>query len=144
MTVSEVMTTSVETCNPDDTLQAVAERMVALDVGAIPICESSKIIGMITDRDIVVRAVAKGDDVSTCKAGDIMTPDIVFCGPDDTVAEAAQLMAARQVRRLVVIDDQKRLCGIVALGDLALEGQNDKLTGRVLEHISEPPATPTM
>ena len=144
MKISEVMTASVETCSPEDTLQAVAERMASLDVGAIPICESERIIGMITDRDIVVRAVAKGEDISTCKAGDVMSPDIVFCSPDDSVSEAAQLMAARQIRRLVVIDDQKKLCGIVALGDLAIENQDDKLTGRVLGHISEPASSPTM
>jgi CBS domain-containing protein len=144
MRVSEVMTTSVEVCSPDDTLQAVAERMAGLDVGVIPVCESKKIVGMLTDRDIVVRAVAKGEDVKACKAGDVMTADVVFCGPDDSVSDAARLMAARQVRRLVVIDDQKQLCGIVALGDLALEGEDDKLTGRVLEHISEPAPLPTM
>jgi CBS domain-containing protein len=144
MRVSEVMTMSVEVCSPDDTLQAVAEQMVELDVGAIPVCEGKKLIGMLTDRDIVVRAVAKGEDVKSCKAGDVMTPDIIYCSPDDSVADAARIMAARQVRRLVVIDDQRQLCGIVALGDLALEGQDDKLTGRVLEHISEPAPLPTM
>lgn len=144
MRVSEVMTASVETCSPDDTLQAVAKRMVSLDVGVLPVCESDRIVGMVTDRDIVVRAVARGEDVKACKAGDVMTPDVVSCGPDDSVVDAARLMAAHQVRRLVVIDDQKRLCGIVALGDLALEGEDDKLTGRVLEHISEPSPTPTM
>ena len=144
MNVSEVMTASVETCSPDGTLQAVAERMWKLDVGGIPVCENDRVIGMITDRDIVVRAVAKGEDVTACRVGDVMTPDIVYCGPDDSVTEAARLMAARQVRRLAVIDDQHRLCGIVALGDLALEVNDDKLTGRVLEHISEPPANPTM
>ena len=144
MKVSDVMTASVETCSPDDTLQAAAERMLKLDVGGLPVCESEKVIGMITDRDIVVRAVAKGEDDTSCRVGDVMTPDLVFCGPDDTVADAASLMAARQVRRLVVIDDQRKLCGIVALGDLAVEMNDDKLTGRVLEHISEPPATPMM
>ena len=144
MNVSEVMTASVETCSPDDTLQAVAERMWKLDVGGIPVCENDRVIGMITDRDIVVRAVSRGEDVTACRVGDVMTPDIVYCSPDDSVTEAARLMAARQVRRLAVIDDQRRLCGIVALGDLALEVNDDKLTGRVLEHISEPPANPTM
>jgi len=144
MNVSDVMTAAVETCSPDDTLQAVAERMVKLDVGGIPVCENDRVIGMITDRDIVVRAVSRGEDVTACRVGDVMTPDIVYCSPDDSVTEAARLMAARQVRRLAVIDDQRRLCGIVALGDLALEVNDDKLTGRVLEHISEPPAHPPM
>jgi CBS domain-containing protein len=144
MNISEVMTASVETCSPGDPIQAVAERMGALDVGAIPVSENGQIIGMVTDRDIVVRAVAKGEDPGACKVGDVMTPDVVFCSPDDTVLDAARLMAARQVRRLVVLDDQKKLCGILTLGDLALEGEDDKLMGRVLEHISEPPATPSM
>jgi CBS domain-containing protein len=143
MNVNEVMTASVATCSPTDPLQTVAERMDALDVGAIPVAENGQVIGMVTDRDIVIRAVAKGEDVKSCKVGDVMTPDVVFCSPDDTALDAARLMASRQVRRLVVLDDQKQLCGILTLGDLALEGEDDKLMGRVLEHISEPPATPS-
>jgi len=144
MTVSEVMTASVETCRQDDPIQTVAARMGSLDVGAIPVSDNGQIIGMVTDRDIVIRAVAKGEDPRTCKVGDVMTPDVVFISPDDTVLDAARMMAARQVRRLVVLDDQKKLCGILTLGDLALESADDKLMGRVLEHISEPPATPMM
>jgi CBS domain-containing protein len=144
MNVSEVMTASVATCSPEDPIQGVAERMGSLDVGAIPVSDAGQIIGMVTDRDIVVRAVAKGEDPRTCKVGDVMTPDVVFCSPDDTMLDAARMMAARQVRRLVVLDDQKKLCGILTLGDLALEVGDDKLMGRVLEHISEPPATPMM
>ncbi len=94
--------------------------MAEIDAGAVPVGENDRLVGMITDRDIVIRAVAQGEDPKSCLVRDAMTPDLIFCGPDDGVHEAAQLMAARQVRRLVVIDDQKRLCGIVALADLAV------------------------
>lgn len=144
MKVSDVMTAAVEHCGPDDTLQEVAERMRVLDIGPMPVCDGDRVIGIITDRDIVVRAVAKGEDARQCRVRDVMTGNVVYCSPDDDIRDAARLMASHQVRRLVVIDDARRMCGIIALGDLAVEVNDDKLSGRILEHISEPPSSPAM
>lgn len=136
MQVKDVMTRSVETVSPESSLQETADRMKALNVGPMPVCENGKLVGMITDRDITVRAVAQGFGAAMGKVRDVMTPDIVFCHEDDDVEEAAQLMKDHQIRRLVVLDRNERLVGIVSLGDLAVEAEH--VAADALEAISEP------
>lgn len=137
MRVKDVMTRSVETVSPDSSLQETAERMKSLDVGPMPVCESDRLVGMITDRDITVRAVAQGFGASMGKVRDVMTSDVVFCRENDSVAQAAQLMKIHQIRRLVVMDDNDRLVGIVSLGDLAVDGEDEHVVAETLEKVSE-------
>ena len=138
MKIKDVMTKSVETVRPDQTLQEAASRMKSLDVGPMPVCENDRLVGMLTDRDIVVRAAADGRDVRTTKVREAMTPDVVVCSEDDDVREAAKTMKDRQIRRLVVVDGQKRVAGIVSLGDIAVDTSDEKMSGRVLEEVSKP------
>ena len=127
-TVSEVMTPDPQSVPPEESLRAAAELMQNLDIGVLPVCDGDTLVGMLTDRDIALRSVAGGlVPESTC-VGDIMSPDLVFCTPEQDIGEAMKLMGDRQVRRLPVIDDSRRLVGIVSLADLALRqsGHIDK------------------
>jgi CBS domain-containing protein len=138
MRVSNLMTMNVECTPPDATLQTAAEKMKVLDVGSLPVCEHDRLAGMVTDRDIVVRAIAEGRNPAEVPVRDIMTPEVTYCFEDDDVEHAAQLMKQKQIRRLLVLNRQKRLVGIVSLGDLAIESGDDLLAGETLERISEP------
>jgi CBS domain-containing protein len=136
--VSEVMTRAVDVISPEATLDEAAERMKRLDVGPLPVCDGDRLLGMITDRDITVRATAESRDPNTTRVSEIMTPEVVFTYEDEDVKEAAKLMQEHQLRRLVVLNRDKKLVGIVSLGDLAVETKDDKLKGQVLEDVSKP------
>jgi len=139
MKVSEVMTRNVECIRPGDSILQAARKMRKIDVGPLPVCgDDDKLVGMVTDRDIVVRAVADARDMDETKVQDVMTPDIHFCLESHDVRRAAQVMHDKQVRRLVVLSDDRRLVGIVSLGDLAVEAGDDRMTGDALEGISQP------
>ncbi|ARU59699.1 CBS domain-containing protein [Tumebacillus avium] len=143
MQIRELMTSEVESCSPQDSLQQVAQIMSDLDVGIVPIVRDGGYLeGCITDRDIVIRAVAKGMDVNSTRVDECMSENIVSCTPDQSATEAAQMMADNQVRRLPVVEDG-RLVGIVAIGDLAVERAADESAGYALSEISEP-ARPEM
>jgi CBS domain-containing protein len=128
------MTPHVEVIHPDATLREAAQRMQTLDVGPIPVCDGDRLQGMLTDRDITIRATAMGRDPNTTRVRDVMTPDIVYCFEDQDVQEAAQIMEERQIRRLVVLNRDKRLVGIVSLGDLATQTGDEELDA---EELSE-------
>jgi CBS domain-containing protein len=138
MQVKEVMTRGAEVIRPDTTLQEAAERMKDLDVGPLPVCQEDRLVGMLTDRDITVRSTAEGWDPWTTRAGEVMTPEVFYCFEDDDVQAAARLMRQRQVRRLPVLNHDKRLVGIVSLGDLAVETGDEGLSGKTLEQVSQP------
>jgi CBS domain-containing protein len=138
MHLKEIMTRDVEVVRPDATLQEAAGRMKALDVGVIPVCDGEHLMGMLTDRDITVRATAAGRDPRTTHVRDVMTPDVVYCFEDQDVTEAQRLMQERQIRRLLILNRDKRLAGVVSLGDLAVKAGADKVGGAVLERVSEP------
>ncbi|HVG96981.1 MAG TPA: CBS domain-containing protein [Chloroflexota bacterium] len=138
MNVSDVMTRAVDVIHPDSTLDEAAERMRRLDVGPLPVCDGDRLVGMITDRDITVRGTAESRDPVTTRVSEIMTPEVVFTYEDEDVKRAAKLMEDHQLRRLVVLNRDKKLVGIVSLGDLAVETADDKLKGQVLEEISRP------
>jgi len=139
MQVKEVMTRSVECTRPDATLQEAAAKMKSLDIGVLPVCgDDDRLAGMITDRDITVRASAEGESPVEIKVADIMTPDAFYCSEDASVEDAALLMKQKQVRRLAVLNHDKRLVGIVSLGDLAVETQDENLAGGTLQAVSEP------
>ena len=137
MRVSEVMTRGTECTRPDATIREAAERMKALDVGSLPVCDNDRLVGMLTDRDITVRSVAAGHDPGTECVRDVMTPGIAYCFEDQDVSEVADLMREKQVRRLPVLNRDKRMVGIVALGDLAVDTGDEQLAGHALEGISE-------
>jgi len=138
MLVKEFMTEGVECVHPGATMQHAAERMKELDIGALPVCEDDRLVGMITDRDITVRATAENRDPGQTCVRDLMTPNVRFCFEDDPAREAAHKMEHHQVRRLVVLDHDKRLRGIVSLGDLAVKTRDEELSGETLRHVSEP------
>jgi len=140
MKVKDVMTRGAECVRPEATLQEAAQKMKSLDVGPLPVCDNDRLVGMLTDRDITVRAVAEGKDPRATRVRDAMTEGISYCFEDDDVADAARVMKERQVRRLVVLDRNKRLAGIVSLGDLAVETGDEHLAGKTLEHVSQPTA----
>jgi CBS domain-containing protein len=112
--------------------------MKGLDVGALPVCDHDRLAGMITDRDIVLRALAEGRDPKTTRVREAMTEGVTYCFEDDDVAEAARLMREKQIRRLIVLNRDKRLAGIVSLGDLAVETHDSHLAGHTLEEVSQP------
>src|SRR5437870_1657063 len=139
MRISEAMTRGVECARPTDSIARTAEKMREWNVGSLPVCgDNDKLVGMITDRDITVRATAAGSDPSGTRVSDVMTPGVVYCFEDQDVQEAARLMEENQIRRLVVLSRDKRLVGIVSLGDLAVETGDEHLTGKTLEKVSEP------
>jgi CBS domain-containing protein len=136
MKISDVMTRDVQTIRPDQTAREAANFMLSCDAGSIPVTEGDRVIGMITDRDIAVRAVAKGRGPDT-PVRDLMSNDIVCARMDDDTDDVASRMSDAQVRRLPVIDDEQRLCGIVSLGDLSRQG-DDSAADEALVGVTEP------
>jgi CBS domain-containing protein len=136
MKISEVMTREVQTVSPDQPVQEAANFMLKTDAGSIPVTDGDRLIGMITDRDIAVRGIAKGYGPDT-PVRELMTDDLIVVRVDDDVEEAASRMSEAQVRRLPVIDSDERLCGIVSLGDLARESDNE-CSQQALEGVSQP------
>ena len=136
MRISEVMSRDVELANPQDTLNQAASMMKKLDSGVLPVGENDKLVGMLTDRDIAIRAVAEGKGPDT-KVREVMSAEVRYCFDDEDVAHVAENMAELQVRRLPVMNRDKRLVGIVSLADLATEGSLPK-SAKALHGISQP------
>jgi CBS domain-containing protein len=136
MKVSEVMTREVKTVRPDSTAKEAASFMLSEDAGSMPVSEGDRLIGMITDRDIAVRGVAKGHGPDT-PVRELMTDEVLCAREDEDVEEVASKMSKAQVRRIPVIDASDKLCGIVSLGDLAREADDD-CAERALEGVSAP------
>jgi CBS domain-containing protein len=136
MKVREVMTRDVQTIRPDQPVQQAASFMLSADAGSIPVTDGERLIGMITDRDIAVRGVAKGYGPDT-PVRELMTDDVICARESDEIEDVASKMSEAQVRRLPVIDENERLCGIVSLGDLSREADDDCAT-EALEGVSEP------
>jgi CBS domain-containing protein len=135
MKVSDVMTPNPRTVQLSDTIEDAAKIMRDEDTGAVPVIEDDRVVGMITDRDIVIRAIADGD--FECTIDDIVSDDVVCATPDMSTAEAAELMGEHQIRRLPVVDEDERLVGILSIGDIAVKEGRDARTGETLENISE-------
>jgi CBS domain-containing protein len=138
MDIGSVMTREVTVVRPDSSIQEAAQVMERLNVGSVPVCTGRKLVGMLTDRDIAIRAVAAGRDARQTRAEEVMTPDVVYAYEDQSVEEVADMMSAHQIRRMPIISRNKELVGIVALGDLAVDVQDDTMSGDVLEDVSEP------
>lgn len=139
MLVRDVMTRGAECVHPGDTLATAAEKMKSFNVGSLPVCDADLLGGIVTDRDITIRGVAAGFDPKSTPVEEVMTPGITYCYEDQSVDVAARLMEENQVRRLAVLNRDKRLVGIVSLGDLAVKTGNG-LSREALEAVSEPAA----
>src|SRR5215469_755128 len=132
--VREVMTTDVRLITPDDTIREAATAMAEANLGALPVGENDRLVGVITDRDITIRAVAKGDRPDQCTVREVMSPGIKYVFEDESTEVVAENMSKLQVRRLPVLNRQKRLVGIVSLGDLA--ARHDPVAAGALKAIS--------
>lgn len=138
--VREVMTDQLWCCTPKDNVYEAAALMKEHNVGFCPIVEGTKIVGVVTDRDLVIRSIAERHPGSN-SIENVMTPDPVCCSPDTTVDEAAEIMAQKKIRRLPVVENGE-LVGVVAIGDLAVRDKFEDEAGQALSRISEP-ARPT-
>jgi CBS domain-containing protein len=134
MKVREAMREKAEWVSPDLTLQQAAQTMREKNIGALPVGENDRLIGIITDRDICCRAVAEGHDPSKMKVRDVMSKKITYCFDDQDVKDAAQVMEEKHIRRLAVLNRDKRIVGILSVSDLAFHGQQ-ALAGEVLEKV---------
>ena len=135
MKIREIMTTNVECVSPDTGLTDLANKMKTLDVGFMPVCENDRLVGTVTDRDIVVRGCAGGKDIATCKASDIMTKNVFWCREDQDVKDVAKQMRDNEVRRMLILNQGKRLVGVVSIGDISKV--EEKETGKTLKDITE-------
>lgn len=138
MQVKEIMTTQIEFAEADETVISAAKMMNDFNIGAIPVKQGDRMIGIITDRDIVTRLLAQGKDPSSTSVREIMTEGLFCCSQDDSIEDAIRTMEDQQVRRLIVCDQEDRPVGILSLGDIATKYGQFELAGEALEMISEP------
>lgn len=138
MKVSDVMTAQVVTAKPETTVREIAKTMAEIDTGALPIVQDGKVMGLVTDRDIVIRLLANDGDPNG-PVSEIMSTEVQSCKDEDNLADATAKMAAQSIRRLVVLNDEGRLAGILSLGDVAMD-YGAKKVGATLEEISAAPA----
>jgi CBS domain-containing protein len=138
MQAKELMTQPVECISPEMRLQDAARVMKSMDVGFLPVCENDRLIGTVTDRDMVLRVIAEGKDTKDLKARDIMTPTAFWCYEDQTAGEVANYMSEREIRRVLILDRNKRLTGVVSIGDLAKGGHQEK-AGEAIGVIADAP-----
>jgi len=135
MKIKDVMSTNVEVATPNASLREIARRMQGRDCGCVLIAKDDRLIGVITDRDLVIRGISEGHNPQNTRAEDIMTKKILYCRQSDEIAETALNMTRNKVRRLPVLDENKRLVGIVSLGDLAANLEDYSICGKALGHI---------
>ena len=138
MKLSEIMTREVEILQPDDTLHLAAQKMRDRDIGFLPVCDGESLMGVLSDRDIAIRALADSMDINVMLGRDLMTTPAIYCFDDQDVTDAAKVMGENQIRRLVILGrENERVVGVISLGDLVRKGITD-LSGQVLQKVSEP------
>ena len=135
--VSQAMTRGVRTISPQDSLVMAAQAMDELNVGSLPVCDGQRLMGIVTDRDIVTRGVAQGCAIDQAKVSDVMSHNVQWCFEDQSVEEVADRMSQVQIRRVPVLDRDQQLVGMLSLGDMATKGA-DGTASRALGSISEP------
>ena len=133
--VGEIMTRGVAVVQQDDTLQRAAQKIKTLNIGSLPVCDGDAMVGVVTDRDITVRGVAAGMVPQDSRVSAVMTADVHWCSESNSVEQAMELMGEAQVRRLAVLDENRRIVGVVSLGDLAT--RQSAHTDATLREISE-------
>jgi CBS domain-containing protein len=136
MKVSEIMTANVECINPGTPIAKAAEKMRHRNIGFLPICDNDRLVGTVTDRDITIQSVAQGRDPRLEAVREIMNAQVFYCYEDDDVHKVGQHMQEREVRRMLILDRQKRLVGVVSIGDIA-RASDKQLAGETLGHIAE-------
>lgn len=136
--LKEIMTSTVDLISRDARAAEAALKMKYLNVGAIPVCDGERLCGMVTDRDLVVRVVAKGLDPKQVHVSDATSSEVFFCYEDEDLEKASQVMSQKQIRRLPILSRANKLVGIVSLGDLAVRGKDAQTSGVVLEQVSRP------
>lgn len=136
MKVCDAMSRDVQVASPKQSIRDAARIMAKIDAGVLPVGENDRLVGVITDRDITIRAVAEGK-APTTKVGDVMSHEVLYCFDDQDLEDIAQNMAEMKVRRMPVVNRDKRLVGIISLGDLALR-EDSRTTGQTISEISEP------
>lgn len=136
--ISEVMSADVQTISPDATIEEAAQEMRDGDFGLMPVGDEEQLLGVITDRDIAIRAIAEGRDAET-PVREVMSEGVVWAYEDDSIEDAAQVMSDHQIRRLPIVDADQRLVGIVSLGDFAVDGSDIAPVVEALSDISSPP-----
>ena len=129
------MHAGVECVEPNTLVSEVAKKMRDLDIGAVPVCEKDRLVGMITDRDITCRAVAKGTDLSKLTASDVMTKDVVYCRDTEDLQDAIHIMEDKKIRRMPAIDEDKRMAGMLSLGDVS-HAASQQIAGEVVKAVS--------
>lgn len=141
MKIKDIMSKDVEVVSPETLLHEVAKKMQASDCGSVLVAEDDRLVGVITDRDIALRCVAKSHDPASTRADQVMTKEILYCRAGDEMEDVVQNMMRNKVRRLPVLDDDKRLVGIVSLGDMAASSTDEHhlICGRALGHICAAP-----
>jgi CBS domain-containing protein len=138
MRVKDVMTPQAEVASPDQTVEDAAVIMKTLDIGVLPVSDEEGLVGILTDRDIVMRVLGEKRDPKAVRVGEAMTPNIVSCLEDDELSKAATLFADHQIRRLPVLNSERQLVGIISLGDLAVRGEDRQQSTAALEEVSQP------
>jgi CBS domain-containing protein len=136
--LKEIMTSTVDVISRETNAAEAALKMKYLNVGAIPVCDGERLCGMVTDRDLVVRVVAKGLDPKKVHVSEATSSEVFFCYEDEDLEKASQVMAQKQIRRLPILSRAKKLVGIVSLGDVAVRGKDAQTSGIVLEQVSRP------
>src|SRR4030095_13404630 len=137
MKLKEILTKDPQVISPEAMICEAARLMKQCDIGMLPVCDGERLVGAITDRDLAVRAVAGGHDPLKTKVKDVMTAGICWCFEDQSLEEVAKLMEEKQIRRIAVLNRNKRLVGIASLGDFALRYKNEHLTEEILECVSQ-------
>jgi CBS domain-containing protein len=138
MQLKDIMTRDIEVISADTTIFDAAQKMKTYDIGILPVVDADQLIGMVTDRDIVVRVVAEGQHPQNTKVRDAMTLNIVYSFEDQDVEDAVKIMEDNQVRRIMVLNRNKQPVGIVSSGDIAVLTENERLSGELLKQVSEP------
>lgn len=137
-TIGDIMTRQVESVGQNDSLQRAAQLMRDANVGILPVTENGRLLGVITDRDICTRAVAEGQDTAQTKVGSIMTRDVVTCTPDTEIRKAVDTMCRHQIRRLMIVDANQQLVGVIAQADVARDDSLERESERLVEGVSQP------
>ena len=138
MKLKDIMTKEVEVVHPDQSLKDAAQKMRVRDIGFLPVCDGDRVLGVVTDRDMILRGTAEGSDPDTKIGQQFVTTPAVYCYDDQDVEEAARLMEDHQIRRVIVLSrEDDHLAGVVSLGDIATRG-TDKTSAKVLQSVSEP------
>jgi CBS domain-containing protein len=138
MKIKEIQTNNPRVISPEAMICEAARAMDDCDCGMLPVCDGERLVGAVTDRDLVIRGMAKGYDPLRTKVREVMSPGICYCFEDDSLEDVARIMEDKQIRRMPILDSQKRLTGIISLGDLAVRAHNRDLTEEILEHVSQP------